>query len=69
MGNIAPILKVCNPSKICEYFSKYVLNSCHSDCKFSDCCECHVETNEIELEDNSEYSIDAGGGCFHVSKY
>ena len=68
MGNITPLLKVCNPSKICEDCSKYVLNSCRSDCKFSDCCECHVETEEVELEGSSEYSIDAGGGCLHASK-
>ena len=68
MGNIAPILKACNPAKICEDCSKYVLNSCHSDCKISDYCECSVDTNEIELEDTSEYSIDAGRGCFHASK-
>ncbi len=68
MGNIAPLLKICNPAKICEDCSKYVLNSCRSDCKFSDCCECHVETEEVELEGSSEYSIDAGGGCLHASK-
>ena len=68
MGNIAPILKVCNPAKICEDCSKYVLNSCHSDCKFSDCCECHVETEEVELEGSSEYSIEVSDGCFRASK-
>ncbi len=69
MGNIEPFLKACNPAKICEDCSKYVLNSCHSDCKFSDCCECHLETDEIDIaSDDSEYSVDVGEGCCHATK-
>ncbi len=67
MGNVAPLLKACNPAKICEDCCKYVLNSCHSDCKMSDCCECHLETDEADIASNSEYSVDIDD-CCHASK-
>ena len=71
-SSLLPIVSACNPSKISGDCSKYVLNSCHSDCKMSECCECHIETDEIEIvaDSSSECSIEVESECCgdcHVS--
>ena len=45
--------------------SKYVLNSCHSSCKLSECCECDIQTDKVEIQDDvSETEIETI--CFKV---
>ena len=45
--------------------SKYVLNSCHSKCGISNCCQCDIQTDKIELEgSDSETEIETS--CFKV---
>ena len=63
MGNVlsevvaAPCLSDC---------SKYVLNSCHSKCGISNCCECDIQTDKIELEEDSCSETDIEAGCLKV---
>ena len=66
MGAAIPIIKALNPASICNNCSKYVLNSCHSECK-TGCCEFAIETDQVDLESGSEYSMDIDD-CCHVSK-
>ena len=43
--------------------SKYVLNSCHSKCGISNCCECDIQTDKVELE-SSESETEIETSCF-----
>jgi len=60
------IIKALNPASICNNCSKYVLNDCKSHCT-SGCCEIEIETEQVDLESGSEYSIDVDH-CCHASK-
>lgn len=67
MGAAIAIVKALNPASICNTCSKYVLNDCKSHCT-SGCCEVEIETEQVDLESGSEYSIDLGDDCCHASK-
>ena len=48
--------------------AKYVLNSCHSECHMSDCCDCTMDTTEVDLpEEHTEVELEVEG-CFGYHK-
>ena len=66
MGNVASILKVIN----CDTCAKYVCNACKVHSKCSDCCLLEIETEPIEVSQDSDSDISVEvQGCFHFNKH
>ena len=59
MGEVASVVKVFS----CDACAKYVCNAMHCQSKCRDCCEIDFVTEEIELDDNSEFSVEVIGCC------
>ena len=65
MGNVASILKVIN----CDTCAKYVCNACKVHSKCSDCCLLDIETEPIEVSQDSDSDISVEvQGCFSMHK-
>ena len=66
MGNVASILKVIN----CDTCAKYVCNACKVHSKCSDCCLLDIETEPIEISQDSDSDISVEvQGCFSMHKH
>ena len=59
MGEVASVVKAFS----CDACAKYVCNAMHCQSKCRDCCEIDFVTEEIELDDNSEFSVEVFGCC------
>ena len=59
MGEVASVVKAFS----CDACAKYVCNTMHCQSKCRDCCEIDFVTEEIELDDNSEFSVEVFGCC------
>jgi len=59
MGEVASVVKAFS----CDACAKYVCNAKHCQSKCRDCCEIDFVTEEIELDDNSEFSVEVFGCC------
>ena len=66
MGQIAlAALKAIN----CDTCAKYVCNACKVHSKCSNCMECDLETEKVELSDtDSSMSVEVGG-CMNFHKH
>lgn len=50
----------------CSESIKYVFNDCESDCTCSECCDCHVKTNPVDLESEAiDVDVSDDGLHFH----
>jgi hypothetical protein len=48
-------------------FIKFVMNDCESECSCSDCCLCHIKTNEIEFPvDEMDFDVSQKGVHIHT---
>ena len=62
MGNVASqVLGQCSGD-----CAKYVLNSCHSKCGISDYCTCDIQTDKVELLEDSASETDIEAGCLKM---
>ena len=68
---MSSVVTALDCARICSDCSKYVFNSCESDCQLSDCCHFHFRTHEVELQsdNDSEYSVEVGECCLLRRSY
>ena len=68
---MSSIFTALDCARICDSCAKYVCNSFESDCQLSDCCQCHLQTHEVEIpsDNDSEYSVELGDCCLFRRSY
>ena len=56
MGQLLSIIPEAIKASSCSDCAKYVCNAMHIHSKCSECCECDLETEEVEVHSQPEES-------------
>ncbi len=65
MGTIAAVLPGITKALSCQDCARYVCNSMGVKSRCCDCFDCELQTNEVEVAEDSEFSVEVEG-CFEA---